>query len=340
MTRRSDRSALVQALRTDFFQSVSELARSGQLAEQAIRPLICSLQDDGLRIDQNAAGDFQLLDEVRPIDSDRLRQCLTARGFECSEQVEILDTVDSTSNWLHRQHEAGERIHGSACITEYQSAGRGRRGRQWRGSAYQHLMFSLGWGFQQSIETLSGLSLSLGVAIADQIKETVDVQASLKWPNDLWCNNRKLGGILVELISTSETEIRSIIGVGLNIREPHLSNLVADQGVTDLASEAQSAIPPREVIIADVFMAVVNRLTTFPLRGFISDRQRFNDLDVFKDRPVSAMSSNKEIIGTGLGADEHGRYCLRRSDGSVAHIDAAELSFSLRDNHAQRATPP
>ena len=327
----TDRGRLVRVLREDEFQTVAQLAAALQIDEVTVADHLQQLKQDGLPLQNNGDSHFKLFERVTPIDKHDLACELQKAAFPYARQVEILDTVDSTSDWLSRQQSGGVDIHGKACITEFQSAGRGRRGRNWRGSPYCHLMFSMGWRFQKEAVEMTGLSLSVGVAVADSLRNLSGAPVGLKWPNDLWCCDRKLGGILVDLNTASKPDTRAIVGIGINLHEPGLEHFDPGQPVTDLGSNAQGELPSRTAIIAVVMTAVARGLDRFGQHQFGCDRDRFNALDVFAGRKVQVDSGETSMEGMGRGVDEFGRYRLCFSNGSVETIISGDLSLSLVD---------
>jgi len=192
-------------------------------------------------------------------------------------------------------------------------------------------MFSMGWRFQKEAVEMTGLSLSVGVAVADSLRNVSGAPVGLKWPNDLWCGDRKLGGILVDLNTASKPGTQAIVGIGINLHEPALEHFDPGQPVTDLASNVQGELPSRTSIIAVVMTAVARSLDRFGQHQFGCDRERFNALDVFAGRKVKTSSGETSVEGIGQGVDEFGRYRLRFSNGSVETIISGDLSLSLVD---------
>jgi BirA family biotin operon repressor/biotin-[acetyl-CoA-carboxylase] ligase len=258
----------------------------------------------------------------------QLKSALTIRGFPFVDQVVLLDTVDSTSNWLTRQVDSSE-LHGQVCISEFQSAGRGRRGRSWRGSPYRNLMLSMGWRFCKGAAELGGLSLSIGLVLASRLRELGADKVGLKWPNDLFASGEKLGGVLVELHSSTDKEVCAIIGVGLNIDDPALAALDTGQAVTDLASQINGPLPQRTELIAYVLADLVRALERFDNRGFMPDQSGWNALDIFRGKAIRAASQREFVVGIGEGADELGRYRLHCDDGSITPIIAGDITLSF-----------
>ena len=129
-------------------------------------------------------------------------------------------------------------VHGVALAAEWQTAGRGRRGRAWTAIVGGSLLFSLGWRFEQGAGFLAGLSLAVGVAVARALEAEGFAGVALKWPNDLIHRHLKFGGILIELNGDALGPSTTVIGIGLNVRLPAAARKDIAQPVTDLASVA------------------------------------------------------------------------------------------------------
>ena len=323
----SDRLKLIQALSSRRSHTVSELAVLAGLDDQVVLEGLNALQTDGVQIEKTGKDAFRLSRVIKPLNAGQLRAILKSKNYEFVDDVTVLDTVDSSSSWLGRKNDAGESIHGWACVTDFQSAGRGRRGRQWQGSPYAHIMFSLGWKLGIALREIEGLSLSIGLTIASVIRELTHVEIGLKWPNDLWCGNRKLGGILIETRPSQAPTPLVIIGVGLNIDEPRPDFLEVNQGITDLANQARNIVISREELAATLLSKIVQRLKAFPGQGFSADQSQFNALDIYFEKEIEAVSIREKIYGTSEGVDMKGRYQIRSPNGDLAVISAAELSL-------------
>ena len=109
------------------------------------------------------------------------------------------------------------------CFAEHQSAGKGRRGRQWVSPFGSNIYMSILWRFQQDgIACTAGLSLAVGVAVIRALKTYGFNEVGLKWPNDIYCQGKKLGGILIEVSGEADGPCAVIIGLGLNLFLPEI----------------------------------------------------------------------------------------------------------------------
>ena len=158
--------------------------------------------------------------------------------------IEVVDEIASTSTELLLRRVQRKDIHASVLAAEWQTAGRGRRGRKWTAVAGGSLTFSLGWRFDQGAGYLAGLSLAVGVAVIRALEAEGLPGVELKWPNDLIYRHMKVGGILVELNGDALGPSSVVVGVGLNVRLPATAKHDIDQPVSDLTAVAGRGAAP------------------------------------------------------------------------------------------------
>lgn len=241
--------------------------------------------------------------------------------------VEVLPTIDSTNSELMRRARAGQR-EPTLLVALEQSAGRGRRGKSWQSRPGASLTFSLGLPYRPA--DWSGLSLAVGVSLAESLHPDV----RLKWPNDLWLQGRKLGGILVE-VAVSGDRRHAVIGVGLNVELPEL--LPAPPGVDEAAVVALPPVPPAALQelepgrdagewLAVVVPALARDLQAFEQAGFAAFAHRFAARDALAGLELR-LSDGQQGVGAGVGPD--GALRLRNVNG-VVDVTSAEVSVRPR----------
>lgn len=243
--------------------------------------------------------------------------------------VEILPEVDSTNTELMRRARAG-RCEPILLVTESQTAGRGRLGRQWVSGIGDSLTFSL--GLPMDPVEWSGLSLAVGVSLAQTLQPQLPVAGAararlgLKWPNDLWLEgDRKLGGILIETASGVGPGGPSryvVIGVGLNVRAPDgqgLSTTPASLLDIDPALDAPTAL-------GRIVPPLVQALQAFAQHGFAPVRARFAERDLLQGRVVN-LSDGQSGLAQGVGAD--GALLVQTTDGLRA-VTSSDISVRPR----------
>ncbi len=228
--------------------------------------------------------------------------------------VVILEEIDSTNSELMRRARAG-RMEPVLLAAEQQTAGRGRLGRHWQSNAGESLTFSLGMPLAPG--DWSGLSLAVGASLA----ESLHPQIGLKWPNDLWFEMRKLGGILIETASTGEGREPSryaVIGVGINIAEQSAA------GLSTPPAFLQELLPgidaPRA--LSRIAEPLVRAVLAFEHSGFGAFRARFDARDALRDRAVVLSDGT---VGTAHGTTEEGALLVHTARGMVP-VTSSEVS--------------
>ncbi|WP_249115768.1 biotin--[acetyl-CoA-carboxylase] ligase [Azoarcus sp. L1K30] len=235
-----------------------------------------------------------------------------------------LETCASTNAELmtHTPADDGQ-VH--VLIAGAQTAGRGRRGRQWQSWPGHSLTFSALWRFDPGVPAPAGLSLVVGLALAITLEKLGVHGVQLKWPNDVLVHGRKLAGILIELLPGRGPTPAAVIGIGINLQLPPDVSIPEQAGVTDLAAELGT--PPRqETMLAAVLGELHKLLDTYAAAGFDALRGAWQQRNAFAGLPVRISGEGKDITGICLGADEDGALLIR-TDHEVSRILSGEVSL-------------
>ena len=216
-------------------------------------------------------------------------------------------------------------------VAEHQTQGRGRMGRTWLSSPGSSLTFSL--GLCLDMQDWSGLSLAVGCAIADALEPSASLGAGasprlqLKWPNDLWLDGRKLGGILIETVPAGEQRM-VVVGVGLNISElPGLADADSPQvfstGFAAL-NELQAELTA-PAVLALIVPTLAQALLNFPYSGFAAWQPAFERRDLTLGRAVTAGA----LDGIARGVNPQGELLVQTPQG-LHTISGGEVSVRLQ----------
>ena len=240
--------------------------------------------------------------------------------------VEVLPEIDSTNTELMRRARGGQ-LDPILLVAERQTAGRGRLGRTWVSAApsadghqpIASLTFSLGMALQP--HDWSGLSLAVGLSLAQSLHPAVQ----LKWPNDLWWNDRKLGGILIETASVG-TARYAVIGIGLNIHAPITAP--SGEGWRTAPASLNDVLPGVEAtdVLQQVVLPLVKCLQRFEAQGFAPLQSDFQTRDLLLGREVECSDG---VLGTGRGVDASGALLVHTAAG-LRKISSAEVSVRPR----------
>jgi BirA family biotin operon repressor/biotin-[acetyl-CoA-carboxylase] ligase len=228
--------------------------------------------------------------------------------------VEVVPEIDSSNTELMRRARAG-RMEPVLLVAEQQTAGRGRLGRGWRSAVGESLTFSLGLPLAPA--DWSGLSLAVGVSLAESLHPRIQ----LKWPNDLWLDDRKLAGILIETASFGEgrdARRYAVIGVGLNIAAPQAAGLsTAPAWLREVLPGAQAG-----EILLRIASPLVQAVQAFEGLGFAPFQARFDARDALRDRAVVLSDGTQ---GTAHGTSEGGALLVHTAAG-MNTVTSSEVS--------------
>lgn len=239
--------------------------------------------------------------------------------------LELLDLVDSTNTRL--MNAQGHDFIPTVCVAEQQTAGRGRRGREWvspRGS----ILFSIRRRFRQPPDQMMGLSLAAGVAVAEALRQFGAKDVGLKWPNDLLWRNRKLAGLLVEM-SSHGSDLRAVTGVGMNytMLEKQADNI--GQPWANL-TDVFDIVPERNRIIGALIGHLLNALNTFEQMGLSAFSERWEPFDLLRGKTVDIFSNETVESGVVTGIDSSGALCVDMQ-GHVKRFYAGEVSVRRKN---------
>lgn len=317
---------ILAALGSGGWRTAIELAAELGVTCGTVRRSVAAWRRAGLVIESGAAG-YRLGWELDPLDPAVMWASLPAGVRRRVGLIENRWQVDSTSSeCARRELELPDR---AFVFAEWQVAGRGRRGHRWLSPPASNVQVSCLKRFPAGYARLSGLSLAVGVAVAEALVDCGIARVGLKWPNDLVVDGAKLGGILVELGGDAARACHAIIGIGLNVRLPGAVRTTLGQEVVDLAGLCHGDPPPRQRIAVALVARLVAALDLFAASGFGAFADAWAARDALAGRPVRVASGGGAFEGVALGVDRSGTLRVRCADG-VRSVDAAEVSVRAR----------
>jgi BirA family biotin operon repressor/biotin-[acetyl-CoA-carboxylase] ligase len=242
--------------------------------------------------------------------------------------IDLHETVDSTNAESLRQIEAG-RIAPFAVVSEMQTAGRGRRGRVWVSPYCENLYFSLVLKLGDGLRQLEGLSLSVGLAVLQSLKEVGLSAVGLKWPNDILASGSKVAGVLIELVGDVADTCHVVIGVGINVNM-HSAHQEIDQSWTSVNLETGKSLD-RNLMLSALQANLDKYLAVHMCRGFAVLRDEWEAQNLWSDRWVTLTSGANAVTGVFKGVDTTGALRLL-VDGDVRVFNGGEISLRLDDD--------
>ncbi|HUX31042.1 MAG TPA: biotin--[acetyl-CoA-carboxylase] ligase [Thiobacillus sp.] len=307
------------------FHSGQALAHEFNLSRSSIFNVLAQAESMGLTIHAVRGRGYRMPEPVEWLDGVTVADHLgtVAEAYT----IHVLDSVDSTNTALMAAALNGA-ADGTLICTEYQQSGKGRRGRPWHSVLGGSLTFSVLWRFENGLQSLSGLSLAVGLAIARAVNRHSRHPVRLKWPNDVLVDYRKLAGILVEVQGDMHGTAFAVVGVGLNVRLSGAQRDAVDQAVVDLAEMGVAV--GRNRLLADCLLELHAVLTLFRQHGFASLREDWLMLDAYAGRAVAlALPDARSVRGVASGVDETGAFLLRDAQATMRSYSGGEISLRL-----------
>lgn len=307
---------LVDILSDGEFHSGEQLGETLGMSRAAINKHIQTLKSWGLDVYTVTGKGYSLSAPIQLLDEQAILSQVTHGN------VSVIPVIDSTNQYLlERMHEMES---GAACIAEYQQAGRGRRGRQWFSPFGANLYMSMYWRLEQGPAAAMGLSLVIGIIMAETLRSLGADDVRVKWPNDIYLNDRKLAGILVELTGKTGDAAQIVIGAGINLAMRTADASQINQGWINL-QEAGVTVNRNE-LAARLINSLREALPLFEQEGLTPFVARWAALDNFINRPVKLLIGEREVHGIARGVDSQGGLLLEQ-DGEIKAWVGGEISL-------------
>ncbi|ABA56721.1 Biotin--acetyl-CoA-carboxylase ligase [Nitrosococcus oceani ATCC 19707] len=256
--------------------------------------------------------------DIAPLKSQLIRAAMGEDSLEWLSQLELYPVLDSTNRYLLARVKHGAKK-GTVCLAEAQSAGRGRHGRLWLSPPSGNIYLSLLWCFSKNPQFLSGLSIAAGVGVLRALQDQGVTKIGLKWPNDVLWDDRKLGGILVELVP-KEGGTGVVVGVGINVNMPIPYREQLVQSCTDLAEATQNRSVDRNYLAGRLihhFLLIMHNFERWGLRDCLDDWRRW---DACYQREVYLYEGSRVISGIACGINEEGSLLLQEKGRISCHF--------------------
>ncbi len=315
------------ALADGEFHSGQQLAGELGVSRGAVWKAVDSLRDLGATLHAVPNRGYRLRSGSDALDAHRIKTFLPATVRGHVRSVETAWTVDSTNSVLLGRPNPQSGVC-EVFLAEYQTAGRGRRGRAWVAPPGGSICLSVSWTFREVPKDLAALGLAIGVCGLRALQELGLESMALKWPNDILANGRKLAGILIELRAESAGPACVIIGIGVNVAlGPELLQRIGEMGgapATDLVT-AGLTHPSRNAIAAALVSQIVPGLLAFEREGLRSFVEEWRHSDALRGRQIDVHTLEGVARGLARGIDLHGALVVETPQG-VQRLISGEVT--------------
>ncbi|MCL9780377.1 bifunctional biotin--[acetyl-CoA-carboxylase] ligase/biotin operon repressor BirA [Vibrio sp. S4M6] len=310
--------ALLGTLSKGGFHSGEELGASLGVSRAAISKHIKGIQEWGVDVHRVQGKGYQLAQPMQLLDENTLKHTIDTK-------FALVPVIESTNQYI--LDNSSELESGFVCLAEYQSKGRGRRGRQWISPFGSNLYLSMYWQLDAGMAAAMGLSLVVGVALAESLEQLGVPGVKLKWPNDLYHDDKKLAGILVEMSGQAGAAANLVIGVGLNLSMAETVDGIS-QPWTSLSNITAKPVDRNQLaaLLVKTLNTTLQDYESFGMGEFVA---RWNRLDNYLGRKVKLLIGNKSVEGVARGIDKQGAVLLETEQGTQSFIGG---EISLRNN--------
>jgi len=321
-------SKILDILKDGEFHSGETLGEKVGCSRTAVWKHLQTLEAMGLLIETTKGTGYRIVGGVDLLDGQAITGALAVAAKPHLSNINIFQTIDSTNTYARELAEKNS-VSGLVILAEQQTGGRGRRGKSWVSPFAANIYLSIVWDFEQGAEALEGLSLAVGVAVRRALIAHGVQGVKLKWPNDIYVEQKKLGGILLEMIGDPAGHCSVVIGVGLNVSMPVSQASAIDQDWTDVATALQDKLPARNKLAAELISEILPLLSTFQEQGFAAYRDEWQAADAFYGQPAVISTPKQSTAGIVKGVGINGALRLELDSGNIESFIGGELSLRL-----------
>jgi BirA family biotin operon repressor/biotin-[acetyl-CoA-carboxylase] ligase len=261
-----------------------------------------------------------------PLSSRGIKEGLRTRFV--GHNLVYLPEVESTNQVAWRLGKEGA-AEGTLVVADYQSSGRGRRGRRWQAPPGSSLLLSLLFRPPLAPAQVQCLTMACGLAVADAIQAQTGLQVGLKWPNDVVIGGQKAGGILTELELQGSAVAFAVVGIGLNV---NLDPAALGEDLLVPATSLSQALgrPVPRLPLLQVLLEAAEARYLAVRQGHSPWREWADHLTTLGHR-VTVSGADRPLEGVAEGVDANGALQLRLDDGRLETVLAGDVSLRPSD---------
>ncbi|PCS23932.1 bifunctional biotin--[acetyl-CoA-carboxylase] ligase/biotin operon repressor BirA [Candidatus Enterovibrio escicola] len=312
------RLALIRKLSDGNYHSGRQLRQEMGMTRAAILNHVKILRTWGLDVFLVQGKGYCLSSPLDLLDEVRLKVQLNVPDFS------LIPVIDSTNQFLLDRID--QLVSGTSCLAEYQESGRGRRGRVWFSPFGTNLYLSIYWRLNTGMAAAVGLSLVVGISMVETLEKLGAKDIKVKWPNDLYWQERKLAGILVETRGQVGDVTHCVIGIGLNVAMTETSEV--NQDWINLI-KTSSTLPDKNTLAVALINGINETLHEYESTGMKGFVDLWDKYDNFYGKPVKLLLGERKIKGISCGINDKGELLLETEVGITSYIDG---EISLRSD--------
>ncbi len=312
---------VVNMLSDEKYMSGAEMAKHLGISRTAIWKIIKVLISYGIDITSDNKLGYKINQKLILLDIDAIGRKIDYNPTK----LDIFESINSTNEFLKSTQSHDYQNH--ICLAEHQSSGNARLKRSWNSPFGQNLYLSIKYYFNKDISSISGLSLITGLSVIRTLSQlNISNIFKIKWPNDIYCEDKKIAGILTEVVGESYGGCMAIIGIGLNVNMMKLSN----ENVINWTSlkKITGKHFDRNEICVSLINNIIKDIEKFSILGleyFLSD---WNNHDYLANKKIAVKNSEETIEGEYKGIDAQGNLLLK-IDNKIITLYSGDTSIAL-----------
>ncbi|RMG60046.1 MAG: biotin--[acetyl-CoA-carboxylase] ligase [Deltaproteobacteria bacterium] len=303
--------------------SGEEIARRSGLTRQALWKTVERLKREGWVIEGIPGKGYRVVSYPPEAEYELLQDSL--RGGPHLDEISFFPSIDSTNSYLLSRAEKG--VERALAVADSQTGGRGRMGRSWFSPPGKNIYMSYLTPLNVAPSRIPSVTLVAGVAVATVLEEFSGVPLSLKWPNDVYGEGKKLCGILTEIVAEQDMVRSVVLGVGVNV------NMGEDEFPEEIRGKATSLRAlsgktfPRYKIVASIVRVLAEFLDIFERSGLSPFAGEWEKRSYLKGKQVTVEGPEGKVTGRAVGIDtERGYLILERDGGERLEVLSGEVT--------------
>ncbi|MBS0272031.1 MAG: biotin--[acetyl-CoA-carboxylase] ligase [Proteobacteria bacterium] len=300
----------------------TNIAETLGISRTAVWKVVQRLKQYNIHIESQHQG-YYFNSPLLLIDKKRIKNSLKDPRIT----LEIFESIPSTCDYLKKKASLKNL---NFCFAEHQSKGRGRLGRSWISPFGKNIYCSFSYTFNKDISEMSGLSLVIGILVARALESLNPIlKPLLKWPNDIYIDDQKGGGILIDLIAEAHGNCTAIISIGLNVNMKDVKLEGIDQPWTSLEHILNEKID-RNVVITQMLKSILKGMEVFQWEGIEPFLSEWKQYDLLKDEKISLNTGTEVISGIAKGISPQGHLLLELPSGKIEKFSYGDTTLFLK----------
>ncbi|MDD3404333.1 MAG: biotin--[acetyl-CoA-carboxylase] ligase [Hespellia sp.] len=293
-----------------------------QVSRTAVWKVINQLKEEGYQIEAVRNRGYHIVDCPDILSREEIESQMET--VWAGRHVVYFEETDSTNNQIKKLAEAGA-AHGTLAVADMQKSGKGRRGRAWESPKNRNIYMSILLRPEMNPSRAPQLTLVMAMSVAQSLRQLEQVDAKIKWPNDIVLNKKKICGILTEMNTEIDYINHVVIGIGINVNDEYIPEDLKEKA-TSLKLEEKRHIQ-RGTLIAHIMKTFEANYDAFMKTKDLSFMQKeYNEILVNCSQEVTIIGVDSQYHAIAKGINETGELVIQKEDGTMDIIYSGEVS--------------